>query len=49
MFEHKHSHIVVNDGIQTRIQENTARGEKQELQPTMTYQKIITIKLVLYL
>ena len=49
MFEHRHLQSVV-DGIQTNIQENTthtderentAYNNKQELQHTVTYQKII--------
>ena len=35
MFEHQHSHIGVDDGIQTYIQENIACNDKQELQHTM--------------
>ena len=46
MFEHKHSQIVVDDSIQTNIQETTTYDEKQEsdmqeLKHTMTCQKII--------
>ena len=41
MFDRKLSHIVVDDGVQTHIEENTAYNDKQELQHTMTYQKII--------
>ena len=48
MFQHKHSHIVIDDIIQIHIQENAARddthestayNDKQELHHTMTYQK----------
>ena len=35
MFEHKHSQIGADDGIQTYIQENTAYDEKPDLQHTM--------------
>ena len=29
MFEHRHSHIVVDDGIQTYVKKNTAYDDKQ--------------------
>ena len=50
MFEHRPLQSVVDDGIQTNIQENTthtdkrentAYNNKQELQHTVTYQKIM--------
>ena len=35
MVEQRHSQIVVNDSVQTYIQEHTAYNHKQELQNTM--------------
>ena len=42
MCEQKHSQTVVDNAMQTYIQENTAYDDTQELQHTMTYQKRVS-------